>query len=339
MGRSRSRSAGRWQACDEESSLEERIVFLEVENETLKSENASLRRKLVEVLRSKGGGASSSKRELPRKASPARDVPDDLAHRRRAKPREDGEPDMAQRQRANPGQASEEGNPLVAASQRRAEKREASLKESGASDRDNERNAVMLANSFGEVYNQQIPSNIPMEQRGPLVNAKLDMFLTHFDDSCQIFDLKSGGRIIKDRKMFTMRYNCVFRESGTKLRCTTHKRFYYDAPSAPTFVLDFETHESLVTATPGTRPDGSLGVRDPRTENLIVLYEERKGKICSIWIAQDGDKISLDPTAGEQILLRNPLVKMFEEKIKELRSGAKAGERIFHNYHETESIG
>ncbi|CAK9020461.1 Hypothetical protein SCF082_LOCUS14923 [Durusdinium trenchii] len=114
----------------------------------------------------------------------------------------------------------------------------------------------------------------------------------------QILDLKSGQAIIKDRNSFIKRYTCVFRESGSKLLGSCNKRFYFDA-QGPTYCLDYETHEHLVTAMPGTPPDGKLGVREPRTEHLMVLYEEKGGKITRMWIKPDADKLGSDPYAGE----------------------------------------
>merc|ERR1719401_776122 len=130
--------------------------------------------------------------------------------------------------------------------------------------------------------------------------------MSHFDDKIQIIELKSGNAILKDRKMFNGRYTCVFRESGAKLKGTCNKRFFWDASGGykATYVLDYELHESLVTALPGTPQDGNLGVRDPRTEHLIVLYEEKGGKITRMWLRQDTEKLGLDPTAGEDILVR-----------------------------------
>jgi len=204
------------------------------------------------------------------------------------------------------------------------------------------KNAVLLSNDQMEAYNDSITNNIPPEKRLPLVEAKMARFMESFDAKIQILDLKSGGVIIKDRKGFMLRYGCVFRESGAKLKGTCHKRFYYDAMHRPTYVLDFETHENLVTAMPGTRPDGSLGVRPPRTEHLIVLYEEKGGKITRMWLKPDSDKLGLDPYAGEDILLRAEVVKTFEAKISELRGnppGSPPGPRIFQNYHTIPSIG
>merc|ERR1740121_786691 len=184
-----------------------------------------------------------------------------------------------------------------------------------------------------------VPNNIPNEKRLPMVQQKSDHFMGHFGEKVQIIDLKSGGAVIKDKKMFGMRYGCVFRESGAKLKGTCHKRFYYDASGGkPTFCLDFETHESLVTAMPGTPQDGKLGVRDPRTEHLAVLYEERGGKLTRMWLKPDTEKLGLDPTAGEDVMKRTDVFKAFEAKIGEVKGGP-AGEFYFFNYHETPTVG
>ena len=68
------------------------------------------------------------------------------------------------------------------------------------------------------------------------------------------------------------------------------KRFYF-ASKSPTYCLDFEIHEELVTAQAGTPPDGRLGLREPRTERLVVLYEESKGKISRMWLRQDSETL------------------------------------------------
>ncbi|CAJ1335231.1 unnamed protein product, partial [Effrenium voratum] len=198
-------------------------------------------------------------------------------------------------------------------------------------------NAVLLANAQMEAYNEPIPNNIPGEKRMPLVAGKMKRFMACFADKVQILDLKSGQAIIKDHNSFVKRYTCVFRESGSKLSGACTKRFYFDA-KGPTYCLDYETHQSLVTAMPGTPPDGKLGVREPRTEHLIVLYEEKGGKITKMWLKQDADKLGADTYAGEDILAASEAFKQFEAKIKELKGG-KTGEYIFHNYHDIPSVG
>jgi len=199
-------------------------------------------------------------------------------------------------------------------------------------------NAVLLCNAQMEAYNEKVANNIPPEKRLPLVADKLKHFMANFDDKIQILDLKSGGAIIKDKATFLKRYTCVFRESGAKLLGSCLKRFYYDATNRPTYCIDYEMHEHLVTAQPGTPPDGKLGVRDPRTEYLIVMYEEKGGKITRMWLKQDTDKLGADTYAGEDVLAASESFKQFEAKLKELKSG-KLGERIFHNYHDIPSVG
>jgi len=152
----------------------------------------------------------------------------------------------------------------------------------------------------------------------------------------QILDIKSDKVIVKE-KMFQKRYACVFRESGDELRGSCMKRFYFDSPG-PTYCLDYETHEHLVTALAGTPPDGRLGVRDPRTENLVVLYEEKEGKITRMWLKQDAENLGSDPEAGEEELAASESYQQFEAKIKEV-GGGKLGERIFNNYHDVPTVG
>merc|ERR1719379_1426528 len=192
----------------------------------------------------------------------------------------------------------------------------------------------MLANNQMEVYNEGISNHTPVEKRNELCQKKMERFLENFDDEPQILDLSSGKPIIKGRKTFTKRYQCVFRESGEMLKGIVHKRFFYapEGKGRPSYTLDFETHEHLVTATPGTPPDGKRGVREPRTEHLLVLYEEKGGKLARFWLAPDSEKLGLDPMASEEVVSRTERVKAFEKKIMELRNGS-VGERIFHNYH------
>jgi len=190
-----------------------------------------------------------------------------------------------------------------------------------------------------EAYNEAIPANIPNEKRLPLVQDKMDRFLENFDAKIQVIDSKSDKSIIKDGKAFIARYGCVFRESGTKLKGSVTKRFYYDAPgNRSTYVMDFETHDHLVTAMAGTPPDGKLGVREPRTEHLVVLYEEKGGKLARMWLRQDAEKLGSNPDAGEEKIVRSEAFKALEAKVAELRGG-KAGERIFHNYHDIPTVG
>merc|ERR1719265_237656 len=102
-----------------------------------------------------------------------------------------------------------------------------------------------------------------------------------------------------------MRYECVFRESGAGLKVAVKKRFFFDAkPGRPTFCLDFEKHESLVTPRPGQRMDGALGTVGPRTQSLIVLYEVRKCKITRMWLAPDMSNLGDDPAMGEAVLAK-----------------------------------
>lgn len=222
---------------------------------------------------------------------------------------------------------------------RRQREPEASPPAEKQNDADMHPNAIMLVNEQMEVYNEPIPNNIPPEKRLPMVQQKLERFLLGFDAKIQILDLKSGNAIIRDRKMFGSRYACVFRESGAKLKGACSKRFYYDAPgSKATYCLDYEQHDSLVTAMAGTPPDGNLGVREPRTEHLIVLYEAKGGKVTRMWLKSDADKLGKDTYAGEDIMARSESCKAFEDKIAELKGG-KAGERIFHNYHNIPTVG
>lgn len=314
----------------EDMSLEARIALLEVENATLKAENRELRKKLMEALKQRSAKDSSSQKK-------------EAAKEGRSKPRREASPKREKsppKRKESPKREKEaKGKPPP----QESEDEEDGEMPAWAAENDednNKPNAVLLVNPAMEAYNEQVPNNIPLEKRLPLVEAKLKRFLENFGDNIQIIDLKSGGAIIKDLKTFRMRYTCVFRESGTKLKVTTNKRFYFDASGKnPTYCLDFEKHESLVTPQPGTRPDGSLGCRPPREEHLVVLYEEKLGKIMRMWLAQDADKVGQDAFAGEEVLVKLPVYKQFEKKIAELKGGDSAGEYFFNNYHNIPTVG
>jgi len=325
---------------DEGMSLEARFALMEVENETLKAENRELRKKLVEVLKRVSGGKEAS--STNRKKEPAKDEKktrreeEEPSRRRETRKNEPSpkrmRPKSPKQDKEPKGKKKEESDDEVSG--------EAPAWAEEDEEDNNKANAVLLVNPAMEAYNEVVPNNIPLEKRLPMVEAKLGRFLDNFGDNIQIIDLKSGGTIIKDRKMFKMRYTCVFRESGAKLKVTTNKRFYFDAKGKKaTYCLDFEKHESLVTPTPGTRPDGSLGCRAPREEHLVVLYEEQVGKICRMWLSQDADKVGQDAFAGEDVLKSLPVFKQFEKKIAELKGGESAGEYFFNNYHNIPTVG
>lgn len=315
--------------------LEERVALLEVENAALKAENRELKKKLVEFVRKGAAGGKDRKAAAPASKKPGQASPPRPRSPTPEKPPPKAADAGPQDRRARLAAAAAEA-PSDRAAQRRRTNDETQAQANNDADA---RNAVMLVNAAIEAYNLSVPNNIPPEKRLPMVEEKLGHFMNQFSDKIQILDLKSGGAVIKDKKTFTMRYSCVFRESGAKLKGTTHKRFYFDASGGkPTYSLDFETHESLVTATPGTPQDGKLGVRDPRTEHLAVLYEEKGSKITRMWLRPDAEKLGIDPTAGEDVMKRTAAYKAFEEKIKEVKGGP-AGEFYFFNYHETPTVG
>lgn len=312
---------------DEDLPLEAKFALLEVENQTLKAENCELRKKLVETLRRLSSAGDASR-------APA---PSHQAQAEKTRRREEPLPATREERQESPGEQPPPQRP------RHRAPRQEGVEPTPAHDIPDSSflpNAVQLCNFQVEAYNMSVPNNIVLEKRLPLVKEKLDQFLGHFDQRVQILEHKTGRAIIKDWKTFQSRYKCVFRESGAKLKCIVHKRFYYDEHpmSKTSYCLDFETHESLVTATPGTPPDGNLGVREPRTEHLITLYEAKGGKLTRIWLRPDSEKLGRQPNASEEVLLRTDVVKAFEETIKEVRGGA-LGDRFFTSYHDIPSVG
>lgn len=195
-------------------------------------------------------------------------------------------------------------------------------------------NALQVKNRIEEVYNQKIPNNIGMEKRGVLVKEKMKNFLEVLDDGIEILDIKSD-KVNLDPKDVRDRYECIFRESGTGLKVSVSKRFFFAAKnggSGSTYCLDFERHENIVTPQPGTRKDGSLGVLDPRTQDLIVLYHVRDNKVRRMWIGPDiNGKLGKDPEMDKAKLTQNPSIQMFFKKLEALTQG-KEMETHFHNY-------
>jgi len=201
-------------------------------------------------------------------------------------------------------------------------------------------NALQVKSRIEEIYNQKIPNNIGMEKRGVLVKEKMKNFFEVLDDGIEIVDIKSG-KVNLHPKDVRDRYECVFRESGTGLKVSVSKRFFIDAKnggSGSTYCLDFERHENIVTPQPGTRKDGSLGVLNPRTQDLIVLYHVRENKVQRMWMFPDIDgELGKDPEMNKAKLTQNPLIQMFFKKLEALTKG-KEMETHFHNYLTEEKV-
>lgn len=211
---------------------------------------------------------------------------------------------------------------------------------SDASEPPPEFNAVQICGRMMEVYGAPIPNNIALEKRGHLLDAKMKDFLEVIDRAIQVTDLVSGKTLLKNFQEVQDRYLCVFRESGEKLKAGTTKRFFFE-PSpprrgAPTFCLDFESHEHLVTARPGTRLDGALGLLPPRNQDLLVLYEARDNKLTQMWVAPDREGLGKDRGTGEAVVAHSEIFQKFLEVVK-LR--LPKYQTHFHNYHEVDSIG
>ncbi|CAE7814324.1 unnamed protein product [Symbiodinium sp. CCMP2456] len=293
MGRDRSRSPRRGARDDDEEDLpaEGKLMLLQVDFETLKVENQELRTRLLQALRRLDSKTPSTGRHGKEEVKKA--VKKEV--KKEAKPESKKEVKKEVKKEDIKKEVKKEIKKEVKKEIKKEVKQEAisfkkafhmfqtketpqahfdldSPGEEGKKVKTEEpnTNAVLLCNAQMEVYNTEVPNDVPMEERTPLVEGKLKNFMESFHEKVQILDLKTGGVLVKD-KMFQKRYACVFRESGDELRGVCTKRFYFDSKS-PTYCLDFETHESLVTARAGTPPDGRLGVRDPRTEHLAVLY-------------------------------------------------------------------
>ncbi|CAL1140249.1 unnamed protein product [Cladocopium goreaui] len=300
--------------------------LLKVDYEVMKVENAELRKRLLKALRAlstaRSGQAPSKKQRVEEKEKEKKkekEKPKEKAKEAKAKDKDPPREKPKETERERPDKPQQ---PQV---QEESEPGEPGM------------NAVMLANAQMEAYNEPIAADLPKEQRSKMLEEKLKRFMDYFQENVQIMDLKSGGVIVKG-KMFAKRFGCVFRESGEELQGQSTKRFYFDSIS-PTYCLDFEFHEHLVTAQPGTPPDGRLGVREPRSERLVVLYEEKDGKISRMWLRPDAENVGGNPTAEEKDIMATEIYKDFEAKLKELKGTEDLGERIFHNYHDIPSVG
>eukprot|EP00746_Dinoflagellata_sp_MGD_P162481 gnl/MRDRNA2_/MRDRNA2_90060_c0_seq1.p1 gnl/MRDRNA2_/MRDRNA2_90060_c0~~gnl/MRDRNA2_/MRDRNA2_90060_c0_seq1.p1 ORF type:complete len:344 (-),score=78.92 gnl/MRDRNA2_/MRDRNA2_90060_c0_seq1:146-1177(-) len=199
--------------------------------------------------------------------------------------------------------------------------------------------AAIVCNNLAEVYNQSIPNNIQKENQGKMVLKKMEEFMKLISSDCKVLDANSGKEILRDTADISARYGCVFRESGASLKVTTFKRFYYEVPHKPdpSWCLDLEKHEQLVTPRPGMRLDGSLGTMPARTQHLVVLYRVKDSKVERMWIGPDKTKLGEDAYANEDVLDRAPFMPMFK-KILDAECGPKVN-RMYNNYHNIATIG
>jgi len=194
-------------------------------------------------------------------------------------------------------------------------------------------NAVQVTNRMAEVYCEKIETNTPLERRMPRIKKKLAAFMELFEE-CEIVDGKSQ-KVVVSAKDFPLRYECIFRESGANLELKVNKRFFFDGKET-TYCMDFEHHESVVSPTPGTRADGSLGVLPPRSLDLIVLYEVGGSKIRRIWCMQDKERVGSDKTMDREKLLAHRSVRTLMQRVEECTPQV---ESHFHNYLEETVIG
>ncbi|CAK9023206.1 unnamed protein product [Durusdinium trenchii] len=309
--------------------LEGQLALLQVDYEVMKVENRELRKRLMKALR--------APKPAPLRA---KEAPKEKVRQKGVKEKEKMEKERVKEKPKEKAKEKPKENEQTRRGERPIEK-EAPKEDEEEDEAEEEAppgmNAVMLANAQMEVYNQPIPADLPKEKRAALVEEKLKSFMDFFHDSVQVLDLKSDKTILKG-KIFGKRYGCVFRESGEDLQGQSTKRFYFDSKS-PTYCLDFEAHDSLVTAMAGTPPDGRLGLREARSERLVVLYEEKGGKISRMWLRPDTENLGADPKAGEEELMASEVYQSFAAKLKELKGSDDLGERIFHNYHDVPTVG
>lgn len=300
------------------------MALLQVDYEVMKVENHELRKRLLKALRQRNASESLKKPRVEEKVK-------EKNMKNEKKERQEKEKEKL---KEKPKEKAKEKD-KTKVKEKDVEK--TSKPQVQKAPEEEGMNAVMLANAKMEAYNQPIAADLPKEEQSKLVEEKLKKFMEYFHDSVQILDLKSGSAIVKG-KIFAKRYGCVFRESGEELQGQSTKRFYFDSKS-PTYCLDFESHDNLVTARAGTPPDGRLGVREPRNEKLVVLYEEKGGKISRMWLRPDAENLGGDPEAGEEEIMASEIYKEFEAKLRELKEGGDLGECIFHNYHDIPSVG
>ncbi|CAD7939446.1 unnamed protein product [Amoebophrya sp. A120] len=283
-------------------------------------ENESLRRRL-----GRGGGGRSPKRSRSRNRGGARDASPISAPGRNAQKRagrnEDSDLDE------EPEGANVSGGTVQA----------------NGSDEEPAMNfsAAQLCSFLTEIYNRKIPSNQPLEKKGPEIERKIEDFMQFFDEGIKV-KMIDGRDILGNHWAVKTRYQCVFTESGTELQQITHKRFFFEThpefrSNKTTLCMDFETHKHIISAAAGTHPDGREGLTKPRTQNLVCLYICFDNKVQSMLMVRDSAKLGVSPELGEEALRTHKDLKdMFEYIKKEYPNHTQV---TFQNYHNITTIG
>ena len=193
---------------------------------------------------------------------------------------------------------------------------------------------------LGEKYNlPPISASMQMDARTRLAEEKLANFMKVCAKDVKILSPANGAQIIPTVKDIKLRYGCVFRESGNKLKVSCLKRYFFEDPNRPepTICIDFEKHESLVRPRPGPKFDGSMGTVGPATQYLVVLYKVERNQVQEMYISPDMNKVGEDPNAGETVLDRMELMQAFFKVVKKIIPNH--GKPHFNNYHKIETIG
>ncbi|KAF4659140.1 hypothetical protein FOL47_007710 [Perkinsus chesapeaki] len=202
-------------------------------------------------------------------------------------------------------------------------------------------NCCQLVNFSGEVFNQKIPNNVPIEHRGKSLGFRHDEF---FAKDAMVIDANTKKPILEDLRDIRTRYQTVFRESGSDLEIKTLRRWYFEADKEgdTEYCIDFEQHLHIVSPRPGLRLDGALGVVGPRDVDLITLYKSSHGKIDCMWLLPDKNRIGQDKILGQADLEESQayesLLAIIKEDAKKHKSAVPTKVH-YYDYNKVETIG
>ena len=158
---------------------------------------------------------------------------------------------------------------------------------------------IDIVDEARRVYNRPCSNRPELDAKGfdktkEAVAKKAADYFACFASRVEVLDVVSQRPILADATAFRARFQTVFRESGRELQLRVLARLVFapKKPSGTVMVLDLERHRSLVTPV-GPALDGSLGLREPRQQDLWSLYVVRDGRVCEMrmcaWKPADGE--------------------------------------------------
>ena len=158
---------------------------------------------------------------------------------------------------------------------------------------------IDIVDESRRIYNRPCSNRPELDAKGydktkEAVAKKAADYFACFASRVEVLDVVSQRPILADATAFRARFQTVFRESGRELQLRVLARLVFapKKPSGTVMVLDLERHRSLVTPV-GPALDGSLGLREPRQQDLWSLYVVRDGRVCEMrmcaWKPADGE--------------------------------------------------